>query len=224
MTFGTIRTLLRRLLQEQVADEWDDSTLNVFINLSYALIQKQVRKVDPEALIFWDYRNSIAGTIWYEKPAATRGPVEVGLKSSSAATDWTPLTRKPYYLARDWTGDPVYCHRGTYIGIFPAPTVSVTQGIQFVHAPTDTLAVDGDVPKLEQTLHYAIALWAALIAKGETLESDDKHAKELARLIGDIPSDYGSPDLGQPMQFDVDVSDTRGLGTGSVVSNGIYSR
>jgi len=218
-----MRALLRRRLQEQIADNWDDDTLNVMLNLSYALILKQVRKADPEALLFWDYRNTQVNVTWYEKPAGTRGPIEVGLKSAASDTDWTPLTRKPYYLARDWTGETVYCHRGNFIGIFPAPTVSVTQGIQFIHAPTDTLAVDTDFPKIEQTLHYAIVLWATLIAKGESPESDDKDAKELARLIGDIPFDYGSPDLGQPMQLDLDVSDARGMGVPST-SRGIFTR
>lgn len=224
MTRATIRTLMRRRLNEQVADNWDDSTLNTLINLAYALVLKQIRKVDPEALIFWDYRDTVVNVNWYEKPSGTRGPVEVGLKGSSADTDWSALVRKPYWLARDWTGsDTVYCHRGNYIGIFPAPTVAVTQGIQFIHVPTDTLADDTDVPKIEQTLHYAIAVWAALIAKGETPEDDTKDAKELQRLIGDIPLDYGTIDMSQPMALSLDVSDARGQGS-TLISRGIDNR
>jgi len=224
MTRATIRELLRRRLNETIADNWSDDVLNTFIDLAYALVVKQVRKVDPEALIAWDYRNTVAGTNWYEKPSGTRGPVEVGLKSTSADTDWTPLVRKPYWIARDWTGDTVYCHRGAYIGIFPAPTLSITSGIQFIHAPVDTMAVDIDVPKLETTLHYAIVLWAALIAKGESPESDAKDAVELQRIIGDIPQDYGSPDLGQPIALSPDVADARGIGTSITSSPGIDRR
>lgn len=227
MTFGTILTLLRRRLMEDVADQWDDNTLNTFINLAYALVQRMVRKIDPEAMLFWDYRSSVATIHWYEKPAGTRGPVEVALKKTSADTDWKPLRRAPYYLARDWTNadDTVYCHRGAYIGIFPAPSTSVTNGIQFIHAPTDSMSAAADVPKLETTLHYAIVLWAALIAKGESPEDDSKDAKELARILDGIPADYGMGlDLGQPVQVNVDVADSRGLGSGAVVSNGVYSR
>lgn len=225
MTRGTIRTLLRRRINEQTADHWDDSTLNTIIDTVYALVLKQVRKVDPEAVLFWDYRNTVAGTVWYEKPAGTRGPVEVGLKSLSTDTDWTPLPRRSYFIARDMTeGDTVYCHRGTYIGIFPAVTMSVTSGIQFIHAPTDTLADDNDVPKLESSLHLAIVLWAAMIAKGESPEDDTKDAKELQRIIGDIPQDYGSPDLGQPTAFSLDVADARGLGSSTISSPGIDRR
>lgn len=225
MTRATIRTLARRLLNEQSADNWDDSTLNTLIDIAYALVQKQVRKVDPEALLFWDYRNTVAGTNWYEKPSGTRGPVEVGLKSTAADTDWLPLVRKPYHIARDWTGDTVYCHRGTYIGIFPAPTTAVTSGLQFIHAPTDALASDDGVPKIEATLHYAIVLWTAMLAKGESPEDDTKHARDLQRIIGDIPLDYGTIDYGQALSLSPDVADTRGL-SGNIVSdsNGVDRR
>jgi hypothetical protein len=227
MTRGTIRTLLRRRLNETVADRYDDSTLNTYIDLAYALVLKQVRKVDPEAVLFWDYRSTVAGVSWYEKPAGTRGPVEVGLKKSSSDTDWTPIPRRAYHVARDVTSadETVYCHRGTYIGIFPAPTVAVTNGIQFLHAPTDTLAADTDVPKLETTLHYAIVLWAALIAKGESPEAaDSKDAAELQRLIGDIPLDYGSPDLGQGSSLSPDVADARSTGFTTLSGNGVDKR
>jgi hypothetical protein len=226
VTRGTIRTLVRRRLNETVADNWDDSTLNTIIDLAYALVLKQVRKVDPEALLFWDYRNTQAGISWYEKPAGTRGLAELGLKSFSTDTDWTALERRPYFLARDNTDAtlPVYCHRGTYIGIFPAPTVSVTNGIQFLHAPTDSFAADSDVCRLESTLSYAIVLWAVLIAKGESPEADTKDAAELQRIIGDIPQDYGSPDLGQALSLSADVSDARGRTGGTLSSPGIDRR
>lgn len=214
MNRGTIRTLLRRRLNEPTPDNWDDNTLNQFIDTAYALILKQVRKVDPEAILFWAYRDTVANVNWYEKPAGTRGPVEVGYKTDASATDWLPLKRKPYYIARDWLAgagaEPVYCHRGEYIGIFPAPTVSVTQGLRFIHVPTDSLASDTDEPRLEPTLQYAVALWGALLAKGESPESDSKDAAELQRILGDIPADYGTIDQAQPLALNPDVADARG--------------
>lgn len=215
MNLSDIRDLTRRRLNDQPGDNWDDATLLAYINLAYANIQKQIRKVDPEFLVFWDTRATVAGTSWYEKPSQTRGIIEVGLKTSAADTDWTALTRKPYYIARDNTdvSEVVYCHRGLYIGIFPAPTVSVSSGLQILHLPTDQLAVDTDVPKVELSLHYAIAVWATLIAKGENPESDAKDALELARLLADIPLDYATNDLSQPMLLNPDVSDARARGT-----------
>lgn len=212
MNRTTIRVLLRRRLNEPIADNWDDSTLNVLIDVAYALIQKQVRKADPEALLRWEYRDTVSGTIWYAKPVGTRGLVEVGLKASSSDTDWTALRRVPYHLTRQFTSsaETVYCHRGRYLGIFPAPSSSVTQGIQLIHVPTDTIATDTDSPDLEESLCYGIVCWAALLAKGESPESDSKDAIELQRILGDIPADYGTPDYSQVLPLSPDVSDTRG--------------
>lgn len=210
-----MRTLLRRRLLEPTADQWSDSTLNDLLNLGLALVRKQVRKVDYEFDIRWEYRNTVAGTSFYEKPAGTRGPVEIAVKKAASDIDWLALRRSPYHIAKTFvsTGESemVYCHRGAYIGLFPAPTTSVVDGIQFLHAPTETLALDTDVPRLEESLQYAVVCWASLLAKGESPESDDKDAKELARLLGDIPADYGSIDLGQPMLIQADVADARGI-------------
>jgi len=212
MNRGAMRTLLRRRLLEPTEDQWSDSTLNDLINLALAMVRKQIRKVDPEFDIRWEYRDTVANTSWYEKPSGTRGPVEVGLKSASSDTDWTALRRTAYHLARNVTSESetVYCHRGAYIGIFPAPSVAVTNGIQFLHAPAETLAADTDVPRIEDSLQYAVVCWASLLAKGESPEDDSKDAKELARLLGDISFDYGSIDLGQPVLLQADVDDARG--------------
>lgn len=215
MTRGTIAELLARRLNDQAHENWSVDLLNTLINLAYALMQKRIRKVDPEAVLNWEYITTIVGTNWYEKPAGTRGAAEVGLKSLAADTDWTPLKRKPYHVARDWTGtDNVYCHRANYIGIFPAPTTAVTSGIQLIHTPTATLAADTDVPRIEETLQLGIIYWAALLAKGESPESDSKEARDLQTLLGEIAEDYATPDLSQPMQLEPDVADARGRRVG----------
>lgn len=218
----SMRTLLRRRLLEPTADQWSDSTLNDLLNLALGMVRKQVRKVDPEFDVRWEYRDTVAGTSWYEKPAGTRGSIEVGIKKASSDTDWTALRRSAYHIARSVISDAemVYCHRGAYIGLFPAPSASVTSGIQFLHAPSESLAEDTDVPRLEESLQYAVVCWAALLAKGESPESDSKDAAELARLLGDIPSDYGTLDLSQPMLLQADVADARGI-FGRRVSNDI---
>ena len=213
MNRGAMRTLLRRRVNEPVEDQFSDSFLNEVLNLGLALVRKQARKVDPEFDIRWEYRDTVAGTTWYEKPSGTRGSIEIGVKKSASDTDWTALTRKPYHIAKTYTSDTemVYCHRGVYIGLFPAPSESIADGIQFLHAPTETLADDTDISRLEESLQLAAVCWAALLAKGESPEDDSKDAKELARLLGDIPSDYGTLDLSQPMLMQPDVADARGM-------------
>ena len=207
----TMRTLLRRRLLEPTADQWDDSTLNDLLNLALNLVRKQVRKVDPEFDIRWEYRDTVAGTSFYEKPSGTRGSIEVGVKKASSDTDWEALRRVAYHIARTYTSEAemVYCHRGAYIGLFPAPTASVTDGIQFLHAPTETLSADTDVPRLDESLQIGVVVWAELLAKGESPEDDSKAAKELARILGDIPVDQ--IDLSQPIMLQPDVADARGM-------------
>jgi hypothetical protein len=222
----TMRTLLRRRLLEPQADQWDDSTLNSLLNLGIVLVRKQIRKVDPEFDIRWECKDTVAGISWYEKPAGTRGLIEVGLKAAASDTDWSALKRAAYHVARTVVNanETVYCHRGAYIGIFPAPSSSVVDGIQFLHAPTETLATDTDVPRIEESLQYAVVCWAALLAKGESPEDDSKDAKELARLLGDIPADYGSIDLSQPVLLQADVADARGRTLGTHRTNDLYDR
>lgn len=211
MNRSAMRTLLRRRLLEPVADQWDDSTLNDLLNLALSLVRKQVRKVDPEFDIRWEYRDTVAGTHWYEKPAGTRGLIELAVKKSASDSDWGALTRKMYHIARTYTAESemVYCHRGAYVGLFPAPSASIVQGIQFMHAPTEVLATDTDISRLDDTLQLAAVIWASLIAKGESPEDDSKDANELKRILGDIPTDI--IDLGQPTYLQPDVADSRGI-------------
>lgn len=212
MTRATIRTFLRRRLQEETADDWSDDDLNALINLAYALVAKQVRKVDATFLLHWEKRDTVAGTNWYERPEGSRGLVDIGLLRSSTSTDIDYLRRASGEVARKNTNDSerVYTIMGDFIGIFPAPTESVTNGLLIIHVPTPTLAEDTDVPKVEATLHYAIVCWATLLAKGESPEDDSKDARELARILADIPDDYGQNDYSQPPLLSPDVSDARG--------------
>lgn len=214
MTRGTIRTVLRRILLDVPADQWSNSELNEHINTAYAAVRKQIRKFDPEDALFWETRNLESGVNWYLKPEGTRGIAEVALLSSGT---YVPIKRKFYREIVPFgateplsTSDSVYCHRGKYIGIFPTPTANVTNGIQIIHIPTDTLSDDSDVPIAELTLHMAIVYWAALFAKGESPEDDTKEAKSLRALLSDIPADYGTADVSTPMQFTPDVADARG--------------
>jgi hypothetical protein len=222
MNRGAIRTMVRRRIQEEEADDWSDNDLNTLINVAYALVAKQVRKVNPTFLLHWEHRDTVAGTNWYEMPEGSRGPVDIGLLISSGSTDVQYLCRASGEVARQNTNESetVYTLMGDFIGIFPAPSQSVTNGLLIIHVPTPTLAEDTDVPKLEATLHYAIVCWTALLAKGESPEDDTKEAKELSRILSDIPDDYGQDDFSQPPKLSPDVSDARGK-YGSQLDNGV---
>lgn len=201
--------MLRRRIQEETAVDWTDDELNVFLNLGYQLVAKQIRKVDPTFLVYWESRDIVSGTQWYEKPENSRGIIDVGIV---VGTDIQYLRRVSGNVAKEWNtdGETVYTLMGDFIGLFPSPTTDVTNGLKLIHAPTPSLSEDTDVPKTEPTLHYAIVCWASLLIKGESLEDDSKDSTTLRQLLVDIPEDYGQKDFSQPPYMSPDVSDARG--------------
>ena len=196
MIRSTIRTLLRRNLQETTADNWSDTILNEIINVAYGLVRKEVRRVDREALVAWDLADITSGTQFYEKPEGTFGPLEVNVLDSG---EYKPIRRIDYDLTRPSTfnsssptfSNTVWFHRGKFIGLYPIPSVSVTDGLQFVHSYGETLSADSDVPGIHTDLHYAIVLWATILAKGETREDIQPVRVSLQAMIGDIGLYYG---------------------------------
>jgi len=221
MTRSDVRGLLRRRLNSPAGDpNWSDSTLNTLLGLGQAFIWKKVRAVNREASLFWDIRDLTANQNWYEKPAGTTGVVEVAIKTAASDTLYTPLDRQPYQVASDplqtTNGSPYpgYCHRGNFIGLFPAPTVTITGGLRMLIAGTPAAGADtDDYAPLELSLQYGIVLYASVLAKGEGPEDDGKDQRELAALIADISIDYSDLDVSQPIRLNSpDAAKARGFG------------
>lgn len=207
MTLATARYLWRRLMTEQVAVNWSDSDALTYINLAYMLVQNQVKKVDPEALIQWDYADLVGNTKWYKVPLSTYGPSEVAIldPQSSAMDPYNAIEFRPFNLARQWDNtvsgitsmSTVWSKRGRWIGIHPTPQASLTQGLRFQHAGIDQVAVDTDTFLLLEPAAYAVVLWAAKLARGETPEDPQNIAGQLQAIIGDLPNWY-SRNLAMP--------------------------
>jgi len=198
MTRGTIRTLLRKKLNEDVADQWSEDVLSELIDAAYGLVQAEIRRLDPQGLVFWSYADIVSGTQYYEKPAGTWGQVSIRLKDAiTLAYGDTPLQRIDYDLAlkQTTTSTPFYFERGRYIGLVPIPSASITQGIEFQHVPTETLALDTDTPQINVSYHYAIVLEAAIMAKDDTTE-------DVARLRASRDELYSRMALAYPTAMD----------------------
>lgn len=208
MNRSALREILRRNINDPVSGGlFSDEELNDILNIAYANIQKEIRKINPEAHIFWDYINSIAGESWYPLPE-TFGIKRVGLKDTSASTNWSKLDKKVLDdidpVARPvTTKDGVllpnnqvnilgqfYARVGQWIGIFNPPTASVTNGIQLLHSPIMSMAADSDYPRIKVPTHMGIVWWAKLLAKGETDETAPETKARLAELMGDLPTWY----------------------------------
>jgi hypothetical protein len=213
MLRSEIRSLVRRHIQETTADNFADADINTLINTAYQLVVKQVRRVSPDEFLTIALVNTAVGTSLYNKPTGARRILEVALLAADGVT-YVPLEYKNYVDAVQAVAAdaPVFTMRGQQYGIYPAPTAIVVNGIRVTYQPTVTLAADGDTPLVEDTLQYAIALWAALLAKGESPESDTKEASQLTQILNDIPDDYGLPQSDRAPKIGVDVDTLPGRG------------
>lgn len=213
MLRSEIRSMVRRHIQETTADNFADADLNTLINTAYQLVVKQVRRVSPDEFLTTALVNTAIGTSLYNKPAGARRILEVALLAADGVT-YNALPYRNYVdaVAATSSEDPVFTIRGQQYGIYPAPTAVVVNGIRVTYQPTVTLAADGDTPLVEDTLQYAIALWAALLAKGESPEDDTKQSRLLTQILNDIPEDYGIQQSDRAPRIGVDIDTLPGRG------------
>lgn len=191
MTLLQIRTKLRRRINDVDAQEWSDAELNGEINVAYAWVQKEIFKVKPDAHLFWDYMDQTSGTIWYPLPA-TFAIKEFAHKLAASDTTYTKLYPKRYDDIRDLTAGsgPYYAMEGEWVGIFPAPDLTITNGLRIRHVPVMTLSADTDIPLIKLPLHEAIVLRAKDQIMGD-LDAETADRNRLGDLINDLPLWYG---------------------------------
>lgn len=192
MTRGAMRLSLRRRLQEDTPDRWQDADLDQDLNLGLVELQKEILKVDPEAFSYVDRADIVAGQEFYEFPAGTWYEREVRLLSGSI---YTRMTR----IAFNERGDnaiinsatPAYARfdRSRFV-ICPIPAASVVNGLEIVWTPTLTMAADTSVPPVHLGLHLAVVEFAEVIATGEVGDTSEETLKDLARMINSIPQYY----------------------------------
>lgn len=190
MDLAGMRTVLRRQVQDVDGVQWSDAECNQALNEGYYQLQSEVHSVDPENNVTWDYEDSTADTSWYPLPPSF-GIISVGLKGASDTT-YTKLQHKLYEDIKDLTGTTTYyTRRGEWIGIFPAPDATVSNGIELIHKQIHTLTDDTDLPKLKLPLHYGIVLAAKIWLLGDTNEQSEQDERKLQTLINRIAKWYG---------------------------------
>ena len=196
MNRATMRGVLRRRLNEQTADNWDDTELNALLDESLFWVQKKIARVDPIAFMAWARTSLVANESFYNRPVGSWWEFEVAVKGNPSEPTYTPLARRPYKAIRALTSDQAetaYSKVGTFLAIFPPPPFNVTDGLQIVYAPLLTMAVDTDVPAVHPSLHTMIVVKANHLALQEQPESPQLRPvqDELADLDGDIMLVYG---------------------------------
>jgi hypothetical protein len=66
----------------------------------------------------------------------------------------------------------------------------VTNGLEIVHTPIMSMAVDSDVPRIKTPIHMGIIYWAKLLLLGETDEAAGETVSRLKEILADIPNWY----------------------------------
>lgn len=200
-----MRALLRRLLMEDSEDNWTDAELNALLNLSLQSWQDYILVVQPEAFLQWDYADITSGERFYPKPVGMRYEIELGVKSTAAATDYAPLTVHSYDAIRHGVVgtrresdiDPIptepnqlYAHAGKYFFLGWAPSDTISQGLECCYVQHLTMGADSDVPDLAIGLHYGVVLEGAIMALRETPEDTARLEKDRDRLVDKIALYY----------------------------------
>jgi hypothetical protein len=205
-----MRTWLRRRLQETTADQWSDATLNYYLNEGLHFMQQEIEKLEPEAFIYEDTANIVSAQRLYAWPSNMKREVEVKVKVTSTATEYTILKRRDRrtvnnpLVGTQSTQANTYAHQGRYLLLQATPTANVTDGIWLTYVPVLEMGADSDVPNIPVDIHIGIVLAAQLYAFGDSSGSSDKQEVkgELADVIIRLPMHY-SVSGGEPPHFRV---------------------
>lgn len=190
MNLVQMRTVLRRQVQDTAAVQWTDAECDQALNESYYQFQAAVQTVDPEAVVNWDYMNTVAAQNWYPLPPSF-GIIAVRVKSS-VSDEYVKLDRKRLEAIESMSGTTqYYTQRGEWIGIFPAPSIGVASGIELQHRPIHTLTDDADLPKLKLPLHYGVVLGAKIWLLGDTNEQSKSDEDKLNKILDNMSRWYG---------------------------------
>lgn len=181
-----MRTLLRRRLNEVLADNWQDEDLNDVLNLALHRVQKRILTIEPEAFLYIANAPITINQEFIAKPVGMWYEKEVRLLDTATGL-YGEIDRLPYHTAKTLTsGDTAYAHFGRFFAIRPIPAASILAGLQVLYVPTLTMAVDSDVPDVNLGLHDAIVKAALLTLLPETGEAYKEVKEQYEEDMGDV--------------------------------------
>lgn len=195
MTRGSMRSVLRRRLNEQTPHNWQDTELNELLNEAAFWAQRQVLRLNPLAFLAWFRTGLVANESFYKRPVGSWWEFEVAVKETAGATTYTPIDRGAYKairtLERGQTGR--WAKMGTFLALFPASVENIPDGLQIIHTPLLSMSEDTDVIDLHLSLHMMVVAQANLFALMERPETPAKNdvKVELKGYLDDMPYVYG---------------------------------
>ena len=194
-----MRTLLRRRLQEDVPDRWQESDLNELLDQGVLDVQKRLVAIDPEAVKATDIADIVSGQDFYELPPETWTVVCV--ETSSDGVTYTPLDRLTDRQAD--AGDYGFVlHSSRYLRLSPPPSASVVAGLRLTHIPGLRMGEDSALCGLPDSLHMTAVKCAQKLALAEVGEPTDRIETEISADLNLLQL-FHTP-ASQPTRFEVD--------------------
>ena len=199
MNLSTMRTILRRRVNEKTADKWQDADLDVLLNEALKKVQKRYATVEPNAYVeVYTYSLTYAAQVlnggFWDLPAGTWRILEISRYDASSGK-YVAIGKREYDVTRGdlvngLTGESdglVYARVGRYVHYAPLLTSSSAAiPMRMVIVGTATMTGDSAVPPLPLPLHYPIILQAQILAWGETHEDSKSVREELELEFADI--------------------------------------
>jgi len=181
--------MLRGWLQEEVADDWDDTALNRYINLGIRDTQKVIVALEPEGVKKTYTAHIVIPATGkdaiYSYPAGAWAVIEIAM-SSDGTNFGDPLRRLS--LARARQGDVGFVPWDSKrFALFPPPSAAVTGGLRAIVVPTLTVAEDTDVIPLPLSLDTLTLKHAERLALKDSGEATDKLEAEIQAEIQGVP-------------------------------------
>lgn len=236
MNRGSMTNLLRRLLQDVAAVEFDDDAeLHELLLFGLHDMQEYILAIDKEAFAQWDNADVKIDERYYPRPVSSRFEFELSYSSVPGTNAYRPLSRVSYLdVRRRESGTPSgsidrgrdvaiadvsspsdlgqYAIIGNYYYISWIPGATIVDGFETVHCQTLSMADNTTVPELPIWMHRGIVYSAFLQALLETPSDVTKVERELARIVGKIGRHYEKSAAG-PLVLSADVRKGKAFGT-----------
>lgn len=205
MTKGQMRELLRRRLQEEIAENFDDDELDNLLNIGLHRVQLAIKRAHPDASLHRAVANIENGVDLYDFPPGFISEYLVETRDSTSSA-YGKIKRVNFRdtIDRASGSETVYARTGKWIRISPTPTENVTNGLRIWFVPTLSMSADSDVPDIPLVLHEGPVIWANKVALDETGEASKEVSAEWAEFIQLIMETYNVTDA-DPQYISLDI-------------------
>lgn len=192
-----LRTYLRRRLQEQAADHWDDPELDGLLDLGTHRMQLFLMAFAPDVLIYISKANLSANDELVELPEGV-WTIKMVQILNSASGKYERIRSKGYeeLVARNQgspsTTSTEYARLAEWLYLSPTPTADVTDGVRIHYVPSHSMTSDTDIPKVPLLTHMGVVLQANVYALPEVGDEVEAVQRDLNEMRRDIQAGWWS--------------------------------